>query len=159
LKNVSKIVALYGVLAVIAWAAPPTGITIQGNAQTSNLDSTRTLGSANIQLKIALGPLIQLQCGILGVLQGQNSDGTLLFQHTVTCNDRSIFALTTHTVISKTADCTLPARGIVGTFHEDSSLVGLAGPYAGGTGQVTIDGAINCGFNTMTIAGLLNPAP
>jgi len=158
LKNVSNIIALYGVLAFVAGAVQPTAITIQGDAQTSNLNQTRTLGSANIRLQIALGPALKLRCGILGELQGQNPDNTLLFQHMVTCDDRSIFALTTHTVISVTGSCPVPATGFVGTFHEDSSLLSLAGPYAGRTGQVTIDGTINCGFNTMTIAGSLNPA-
>lgn len=159
LKNVKNIIALYvGVLASVAVAVQPTAVTIQGEAQTSNLSQTMTLGSANIRLKIALGPEVKLQCGILGVQQGINPDNTLLFQHTVTCDDRSIFILTTHTVISPTGACT-PNPGIIGTFHETSDLVGMAGPYSGATGKVSIDGTIDCGFNKMSIQGSLTLAP
>jgi hypothetical protein len=160
LKNAKTIIALYvGVLASAAVAVQPTGVTIQGEAQTSNLSQEMTLGSANIRLRITQGAEVKLQCGILGVRQTINSDRTAVFQHTVTCDDRSIFLLTTLTVISPTGVCTLPNVGIIGTFHETSDLVGIAGPYRRATGNVSIDGTIDCGFNKMSIQGSLIPAP
>jgi hypothetical protein len=162
LKNVSNIITLcVGILAssAVIRAAQPAGVTIQGDAHTISLSPTSTLGSANIRLKTALGPEVRLQCGILGVLQGVNSnDGSLNFIHTVTCDDRSVFILNTHTVISPQPG-TCSNGGIKATFHETSVLVGFAGPYANATGNVTIDGTIDCGFNTMTITGSLTPAP
>jgi hypothetical protein len=157
LKNISKIIALFvGALACVV-GAQPTGVTVQGEAQTSNLSQTTTLGSANIRLKIARGPEIKLQCGILGLLQGQNMDGSLRFQETVACDDRSIFTLNTRTVISPSGACA-NGQGIVGTFHEDSVLTGIAGPYLGATGQLSINGTIDCGFNKLSIEGSFTPA-
>jgi hypothetical protein len=43
----------------------------------------------------------------------------------------------------------------VGTFHEQSTLVGLDGPFRGTTGQVVIKGTLKCGFNEMEISGSL----
>jgi len=151
-------------LAFVAGAVQPQGITMQGDAQTSNLGTSTTLGSANIRLKLAQGPELKLQCGILGVQQvtpvtPTAASTTLQFLHTVTCDDRSIFILNSTTVISATGACTAPAMGIVGTFHETSDLTGVAGPYVKRTGHVTIDGTISCGFNKMTIAGTIDPAP
>jgi hypothetical protein len=158
LRNVSNIIALFvGVLASIAGAAQPTGVTVQGEGQTSNLSQTMTLGSASMRLKIARGPEVTLQCGIVGVLQGQNPDGSLRFQETVACDDRSIFTLSTRTVISPSGVCA-NGQGIVGTFHEDSILTGIAGPYLGATGQLSIDGTIDCGFNKLSIGGSFTPA-
>jgi hypothetical protein len=160
LKKLSNIIALCLLVpASIGWTAQPTAVTIQGDAQTSSLilpttppNSTTTLGSANIRLKIALGPEVKLQCGILG-------DAPLgldvSFTHIVTCDDSSIFVLGSHLVISPTSVCSDPTLGIVGTFHEDASLSAAAGPYKNATGHVTIDGTTNCGFNKMTIAGTL----
>jgi hypothetical protein len=142
-------------VASLAWssvARAQTVLTVTGDATTNSLNQTTTLGSAELRVKGNGVGTVKLTCGILGQLQGQNADGSLIFRHTLACDDHSVFVLMTHTVITVQSQCT-GRPGVVGTFHEDSTLQGADGPYFGSTGTISIDGTINCGFNDMKISG------
>ena len=129
-----------------------TVLSVTGNASTNSLDQTTTLGSAELRLQGKGVGTVKLVCGILGQIQALNPDGSRIFRHTVACDDHSLFILTTHTVITPQGGCPV-GLGIVGTFHEDSTVTGVVGPFSGSTGKLRIDGTINCGFNEMNITG------
>jgi hypothetical protein len=137
-----------------AVARPDGVLTIKGTGSTNSLDLTTTLGSAELTIK-GRGKgtaTARLTCGILGELQGGYPDGSLAFQHMVACDDHSLFILASRTTISVQGPC-VGRPGIIGTFSEESTLTGVDGPYAGATGELRIEGAIECGFNDMTIEG------
>jgi len=124
-------------------------IALEGTGHTNILDSGTTLGSAEIE---AGGRT--LHCGILGQLQTTNPDGTLAFQHTLSCEDHSLFLLHTHTTIEAQSAC--PTRsGSVGVFEETSVIEGMDGPFAGWTGEDAIAGTIDCGFVDFTFTASL----
>jgi hypothetical protein len=134
-------------------AAPDPTLSITGDGSTNSLNATTTLGSVELKVK-GNGPgssSVKLVCGILGQLQSQLSPVTLQFQHTVVCDDHSVFVLSTTTTITPQSFC--PTGGVVGTFTETSNLTGIAGPFAGVTGTLNTTGTLNCGFNELTITG------
>jgi hypothetical protein len=145
-------------LAVCVWNSPAHAesvYTVTGDGATNSLDASRTLGSIELKLK-PKGQInaIKLVCGISGQLTGGNFP-LLNFQHTVVCEDHSLIVLNTTTTLTVQGSCTVPAGTLLATFHEESSVVGLAGPLAGATGTLTTDGTINCGLNNFTTTGTL----
>jgi hypothetical protein len=151
-------VALPLCLAVCVWNSPAqaeTVYTVTADGATNSLDGSHTLGSIELKLK-PRGQLnaIKLVCGISGQAVG-GSFPVFNFQHTVVCEDHSLLVLNTTTTLTVQSSCTAPAGTIVGTFQEVSSVVGLAGPFAGATGTLKTDGTINCAFNNFTSAGTL----
>jgi len=126
-------------------------IDLKGEARTNSLGTMMTLGSAQLQGNRGL----KLRCGVHGVLQGFNAeDGSLHFQHTIACDDHSVFILDSHTQIKVENDC--QAQGMAGSiasFEETSAMVGVDGPYADWTGTAWMSGRIDCGWNHMKITG------
>jgi hypothetical protein len=135
-------------------AGTPAVSAVSGEASANSVNATMTIGSVQLKLLTRGERTVKLTCGLLGQLQGQNDDGSLQFQHTVACDDHSVFVLLTHTVVTPQSACTT-RPGIVGTFREDSIVQGVDGPYTGATGQLTIAGTLNCGFNDMQITGTI----
>ena len=141
--------------ALMAWSSAAhaaTVLTVSGEGSTNSLNATTTLGSTELKIKGKGQGTVKLTCGILGQLQTANPDGSFTFQHTVACDDHSLFVLNTRTAITVQGSCPGGA-GIVGTFREESILTGVAGPFAGSTGKLETEGTINCGFNEFKITG------
>lgn len=130
-------------------------IKIKGDSYTNNLSDVESLGSAHLVGNKGL----DLRCGIHGILQGVDQDGTLIFKHTVVCADHSVFILNTRTVVQVEDDCqAVGLPGVIGSFEESSTLVGVDGPYNNWSGTALISGSIACGWNHMTIkAGICGP--
>lgn len=123
-------------------------IKIKGESYTNSLSEGETMGSAYL-----LGTRgLNLRCGVRGVLQGVNADGTLIFKHTVVCADHTVFILDTRTVVQPEEDCqAVGLPGIIGRFEETSTMVGVDGPYNNWSGTALITGTIACGWNQMNI--------
>jgi len=153
----AKLIALSLLSSSVAFAAPNLRsgeYRVTGDITLNSLNQTTTLGSGGFKLQ-AKGGQVKLECGILGNLVGYNQDGSLNFRHTLACDDHSVFVLNTHTVVTPQSTCPARPGAIVGTFHEESDILGVDGPFAGSSGLVSIDGSINCGFNDMQARGTL----
>jgi hypothetical protein len=152
-----KVAAALMCLAAFGWHSisnAQTVYAVTGNVSTNSLDQNTTLGSVQLKLKSPGVQSAKFDCGLLGQLQSVNADGSLAFRHTIACDDHSLFVLMTRTEISVQNAC-VARPGIVGTFRETSIIQGLDGPFAGSSGEVTIQGTINCGFNDMELTGSL----
>jgi hypothetical protein len=123
-------------------------IKLRGECYTNSLNDMETMGSAHLQGNKGLN----LRCGVQGMLQGVAEDGSYIFKHTVVCADHSVFILDTRTVIQVEEDCqAVGLPGIIGSFEESSTMVGVDGPYNNWKGTALISGSIACGWNHMTI--------
>ena len=152
-----KITAAVVCLAALGWHSisnAQTVYAVTGNVSTNSLDQNTTLGSVQLKLKSPAAQGAKFDCGLIGQLQSVNADGSLAFRHTVACDDHSLFVLMTRTEISVQNAC-VTRPGVVGTFRETSTIQGVDGPFAGSSGQLTIQGTINCGFNDMELTGSL----